>query len=398
MGTTRIDLSDSAFPENTRAVIHLKDAATKVGPGVYRKRILTYGKWNHTAAPDGVLEVDLAYGQRLVKNFAGKVFDAVKITKGHPKTEAEALDLATGDVIGLEAEPDGVYALLTATSETAARIDDGSIVGCSAGIIPDYTDHAVGGAGNVGPVLEHLALTNTPYIKGLGDFSPVHLASKSDAVLLSRQTQPEDTAMTREELLAAAKAAGIDIESIETAAATTATEADKATIKELETKLAALPAKVDPDPTAEEAAKTEAKAEATQELVTALGEALGAAKIITLAEGETPTLKGVVEGIVASVTEGREAKATLNLTEAEGDVDKAIREGKVLPANRDGHLAIRLSQGHDAWAALVPAAAIVKLNDELGTIENPDDGTDVDAEIERLYALAEPQNAKPVTA
>lgn len=375
-----------ALPENQRAVIHLdNEAAVKVGPRTFRKRILRYGKWSHPNAPGGVLDVDLAYGQKLAANFANGVWDASPVTLGHPTTEAEAVKNATGGVQALEADADGVWATFSVNAPTADKIDAKEIIGCSAGLIPSYVDHEVGGKGDVGPVLEHLALTNRPYIKGLGDFSPVHLADHGDAVLLSLHTEPqEDKPMERSELLTKAKEAGIDIEALEQAAAKVPTlEADLAT------------AKATPTAPTEEAI-TAAKAEATSELVAALGEGLVGAGHIALSEGEKPTLAGVVGAIIGAISDGKTAQATLVLSEAEAAVDAAIAQGKALPASKDALVKVFLSD-KDTFAALIPAEAIVSLG-ELGhagsgvNLSDPNSATggiDTAAEIDRLAALAE---------
>lgn len=388
MERTIILLEDpEGFPENMRAVVHLDDKAVKVGPRTYRKRILRYGKWSHKAAPDGVLAVDESYGKKLVNNFTGKVFDAVKAVKGHPKTEAEAIANAAGDVVALDdlggADGPGVYATVTVPEDVSAEIDSGAIVGCSAGIIPSYADHELDGKGSVGPVLEHLAFTNTPYIKGLGGFSPVHLADSGDSVLLSLPNDKDDLegTMTREELLAKAKELGIDIETL---------EADAGKVSGLEAELAEAKKPEKPEPT--EATAKATKDAAVGEVVAALSDAFAGAELIELAEGETPTLKGLVDSIATGLAAGKATGEKLALSEAEADVDAAIKDGKALPAQRDSLIKVRLSD-KETYEALIPEHPLVDLS-EHGTAELADgttlaDGTKATDEVDRLVALAE---------
>lgn len=397
--TDIIELEDpNGFPENVGAVVHLKDAATKVGPRTYRKRILRYGAWNHKAAPGGVLTVDKSYGEKLVANFSAKVFDAVGVVKGHPKDDADAINNAAGAVLALDdaGGPDGpgVYATVMVPEDVATAIDAGdtSVVGCSAGIIPNYVDHERGGKGAVGPVLEHLALTPTPYIKGLGGFTAVHLADNHPVVLLSASddtNHPEDV-MDRNELIAKAKELGVDIEAL---------EADAAKVPGLTSELADTKDKLEKAPpakTADEiAAETAAiKETAVGEVVAALSEGMVKEGLITLSDsGKAPTLGELVGGIAKAIAE---PKAALRLSEAEADVDAAIKAGRALPAARDSLLKVRLSEGGDELLkGILPEKPLVDLS-EIGTTGADDpgtvtlsDGTKADDEITRLVALAE---------
>lgn len=380
-----IELADEVFPAGAVAIVHLDDPATKVGPRTFRKRILRYGAWSHNNAPGKVLRVDRPYGERLAQNFAAKVFDAVKAVKGHPKNDAERIALAAGDVVGIEAADDGVYATVTVPEDVAAEIEAGKIVGCSAGIVPDYTDHEIGGAGNVGPVLDHLAFTNNPYIKGLGGFDPVHLAEHSQIVFLSLTTDDptEESPMDRTELLAKAKELGIDIEALEAdAGAKTSLEAE---VTELKGKLAAAPKPEDVQAEATEAAKGE--------LVTALSDALSSGGLIELAEGATADLGTVVKAVVTGLAAGKAVQEKLLLSEAEHTVDDLVKSGHILPAQRDAMVKVCLSD-EDTFKALVPSAPIVDLSEHGttgadGTDEGLQlsDGTAVAAEVERYLGM-----------
>lgn len=378
-----------AFPENVGAVIHLDDKAQRVGPGMYRKRILRYGRWSHTAAPDGVLDVDEGYGKKLVNNFAAKVFDTVQAVKGHPKNDAERIANAAGSVVALDdaGGPDGpgVYATVSVPPEVDAEIQEGKLVGCSAGIIPNYSDHEIGGKGAVGPVLDHLAFTNTPYIKGLGGFAPVHLADDTQTVLLSPADAPtKETIVDRAELIAQAKTLGIDIETLEQTAAL----------------VPDLQAKVDKAPDAD-AVKEAAKAE----VAVALGEALTGSGLITLGEGESlPDLGTLVAKVGTTLAEGRNAATALRLSEANAAIDKAVADGKIILGKNeeDGSNKVRAAQvklflsDKETWEAVLPKVALVQLG-ELGTTgsdEDPTvvtlaDGTVVDDEVKRLLELSE---------
>lgn len=394
------------MPENTRVVIHLGDEPVqKVGPRLFRKRVLRYSSWRHPNAPGGILAVDREYARRVVSNFMTKAWDHAAVTLGHPKGEAAGLAAAVGEVVGLEDADDGVWATLSVDQATADAIDEKKIKGCSAGLVPNYVDHEVGGRGDVGPILAHLALTNEPYIKGLGDFEPVHLADGGEAVLLSpaeSDEPPEGTHMTLEELLAqakkdgldakaVAKGLGIDVEGLEAKAAL----ADKVPTleEELEAlKKAAPPADDKKEPTAEELAA--AKKEGAGELVAALGQALAGAKVIELAEGQEPDLATVVKAIVDTAAAGAQARVDLSEQRFENAFAAAKKAGKVVPAQKDNLKKVFLSD-EATFTALIEATPksvdFAEHGEEGVDLEEPATGEKVDAEaeVERYAAMAE---------
>lgn len=391
---TRAQINLDDFKANQKAIIGLDDLApTQVGPQLFRKRVARYGSWHHKNAPDGLLTIDKTYAQQLADNFSQGVWPDVAVTFGHPKDEADAVKQSTGKVVGVEVAEDGYYNLVQVTAETAQKIKDGAILQCSMGIIPDYEEHEVGGRGKVGPVQNHLALTNEPYIKNLGDWLPVQMADAQDVVVLSEYEAPKEAPMNEAELIAAAKELkldpaklatdlGLDIAAIETAARDKAL-ADVATL---------VPAKPDPKGEAKpEAAKTEA----TKELVAALGEALASGGVITLAEGQEPTLADVVGAITTAVQSGKQANITLAEQQADAAVAKAIREGKALPAQAASLKKVWLSD-KETFEALLPKSPIVDFN-EIGSQDQTDlsdpatatGGINASEEIDRYAKLAE---------
>lgn len=383
------------FPKDTLAVISLDEPATKIGPRTFRKRILRYGRWSHPKAPGGVLDVDLAYGQKLVANFSAGVWDHVAVTNGHPKDEADALDKTRGHVMALEADPSGVYAIFEANADTAPRIGS-EILGCSAGLIPDYTDHEVGGKGEVGPVLGHLALTNEPYIKDLGPFEVAQLANTQRALLLSDYTpSPPEDPMTLAELVAKAKEDKIDPKELATAlgidVAALEAEAEKAKqVPTLEAELEAMKKKGTPAPPAK--AEGDETPAGDGELVAALGEALAAAEIIELAEGEKPTVASVTEAIVKAVKGAQESTVTLAEARFETAFANKCREGKAIKSQHKALKDAYVNLGEETFDALTSVVLVDP--SEIGTVdttdltEPPGAPLDVAAEVTRYAELA----------
>lgn len=371
--------------------LHLDDADTiQIGPRTFRKRILRFGRWAHPSAPGGVLDVNLSYAQKLAQNFNDKVWDHVTLPYGHPKSEQESAVNSAGEVIALAVESvgdpavDGVWATCLFDAEHADKVGT-KVKGCSAGIIPDYVDHEIGGKGTVGPVLAHLALTNEPYIKGLGEFSPVELSEDVYVLSLSKE---DTTPMTLEEMLAAlAKDHDIDVEALRTqVAAAEAVATENETLKAENETLKA-------QPPAEPQVKAEAKEEATKELVTALGNALSGSGLITLSESEAPSLQGVVSAVVHGLKAAQTAQVELAETRADNAVDAAIKDGRILAAKRDAFRSIYLSSGEEVFNGLLPDEPLIDLSEhghDAGSEEPGGNTIDADAEADRIAAdLAE---------
>ena len=73
--------------------------------------------------------------------------------------------------------------------------------------------------------------------------------------------------------------------------------------------------------------------------------------------------------------------------ELRSDVDALIKEGRVLPKQRD--ILITLSQtDRDAFTALVPDEALISLSQERGNDVQKTDAEAAAAEVDRLAALA----------
>jgi hypothetical protein len=403
------DLSEN-FPEDTLAIISLDDPTTKVGPRTFRKRILRDGRWAHPNAPNGVLEVDTHYMQRVIANFSAGIWDHVAVTKGHPKDAAEALDLAAGDVVALEevrtGDPkvDGLYAIFVANADVAPKIGN-EIKGASGGIIPNYIDHDLStNRGAVGPVLGHLALTNEPYIKDLGPFEAAHLANTQRSLLLSERTDlPEDLDMTKEELIAKAKELGIDLATA-LGLDVAKLEADAADVEKLKGEKTTLEAELEklkkgeippvvepPKPELSDEAKAAAEA-AKAEVVAALGEALVGAGVIELAENEKPTMAGVVGAIAAAVKGGNAAGVALSEQRFAHAFKTAVKEGRATVAQKEGLQKAWIELGEDTFEALTKNV-IVELG-ELGTIDDidlaepPGGGIDTTKEVDRYAEMS----------
>lgn len=349
---------------------------------LFRKHILTKGTLVH---PDtgARIAVDDAFIAALRRNFTDKVCDIVQAPlAGKNNEHDERPDRNIGEIVDIQATGDKVYALLDARDEAAAAKLGKTMLGASAFIALNYKNDKTNK--RVGPTLLHMCVTNRPYVTGLDDYEEVVAASASGAdsdgaaalfteAPTSADRSPEATvALTKDELLAALKAEhGVDVVALQS------TNAD-------------LAAQV-----ASSASQADLAAQLTADLTAQLTQA-GALKL-TAGADETLTNADFV-GAVAELAQTNRAQAQTNLAltgrvetlehrEAELQVDDLVRTGRVMPAQRDAFVELRLSNTA-MFDKLVPEQPIVKMNVEAGV--QPDDGRhetlDVDAEIARLTA------------
>lgn len=347
---------------------------------LFRKHILTKGELTHPTT-GAKLKIDDAFVATMKANFDAGVCDHVQVPLADKDNlHDESPDRNVGEVIDLQEEDGKVYAVIDARKHA----DDfgKTLLGASAFIHLNYKDTKTGE--RVGPTLLHTAITNRPYINDLEDFQEIVAASADsvgEALLFADVTtvppttgpapvpdagQPDPVSdprtahdMTKDELLAALKTEhGVDV--------------------------AALQAQADAGKTASDVAT---------ELTAALSAKLTEAGVIKLAGGTTEDTI-TTEDVIGAVTELASTNValtgrldTLEKRDAESVVDGYVREGKILPAQRDTYVELRLSNP-GMFTRMVPAEAIVKLEAEAGVTPPEDEKhrKNIDEEIARLTA------------
>lgn len=337
----------------------------------FKKQILRYGVWNHAAAPDGVLKVTKEFVKKIVANFNAGVRDDVPVPLGH---EVDAIS-SIGQVVALEIEDDGLYAVHEIATEEDAEKVGSTWTGSSAFIDMNAIDKETGK--ELGPVLVHNAITNAPYIKDLAPFEALALGeSAQDAVVITLQeTTSTGGQMTVEELLAEVSETSDD-------------DLRKA-LQDARPELFAV-ANSEDDADAKEALEA-AKAEGREAVITALTE-----KGITVSLSEDAADSSDAEVDITSAPDfvklsERVTSLESEKVEAEAStiIDTAIRDGKVIPAQREGFMEVALSDGGlDRLAKLIPEKAVVDLSEKGVTPATETNvalsDTDAQAEADRL--------------
>lgn len=345
---------------------------------LFRKHLLNLGNLRHPVTGE-TIKVDDTFVTTLRKNFTDGVCDIVQVPLANHKNEhTEDPERNIGEVVDIEVKDKKVYAILDVRDEKHADKLGKTYLGASAMMHLDYTNTKTGK--KVGPTLLHSCVTNRPYVTGLENYEEIVAAttdrSEEAAVLLSEDTIVIDPPTKETEM--------------PTDESTTETAAAKPSLEEL---LTALKTDHNIDVSALQAKASEGEQAATlsQTLVDALTKA-GVVKLSnaddTKAVSDATVVTAVQELATDNVTLSNRVNA-LEKQDAEHAVDALVEQGRVLPAQRDVFVEMKLS--HPAmFEKAVPAQPIVKLSNEVG-VNAPNDRaqkTDIGAEITRLAALA----------
>jgi hypothetical protein len=332
---------------------------------LFEKHILNYGDLLYPQAPGGKLKIDDSFVDAMIDNFNKKVCDIVQVPiadKNNQHSEDPRDNI--GEVVGLTKRNGKVYAQIDARDEDAAKKLGKTMLGASAMFATNYKDTNTDK--RMGPTLLHVAVTNRPYVTGLEDFSEM-----GDLARLSADGNGEAVILTATE-----------------------SKEKKMTLDELKAELKA-DHNIDVDVLLSNAEKADEKVELSNKIT----DALSTAGVLKLSNGETAS----ADELVTAIANVHEVNVALTAKVDELVADKAkgaaveringlIREGRVLPAQKDAQVTLLLSNP-ELFEQLVPATPIVKLSNATSEGERGFDIPEgqheksVDDEIARLSAL-----------
>jgi hypothetical protein len=345
-------------------------ARTKTGR-LFRKHLLNKGPLRHPGNGE-IIDIDDAFLATLKKNFDDRACDIVQVPLANAKNEhSEDPTRNIGEVVDIEVTGDKVYAVMDIRDPDHAGRLGKTYLGASAMLSLDYTNTKTGE--KVGPTLLHSCVTNRPYVTGLDDYEEIVAAttdSSGEAAVLLSETVVE----------------------VKPAKETTMPEETTQTVAEpsLEELLATLKDKHQIDVSALQAqtAETDRQAKLSQTIV----DALTTAGVVKLSNTDdkalsTETVATAVQELATNNVTLTNRLVSLEKRDAQHVVDGLIGEGRILPAERDVRVELKLSQP-DLFDKLLPAQPIVKLSNEVGVNPPKADAHkyDVDAEIARLSA------------
>ena len=359
-----------------------------------KKKILPMnGSFVHPGDNKTKIFIDETVAKSIQKNFNDKIVATVQVPAvNDDNTHSEDVLRNLGEVIAVDYDKDGVYAIIDARKHA----DDfgKTILDSSAFLHMNYIDTTTGN--RVGPTLLHVAATNRGHVRNMGDYEDYEAnllrfsadnVSEDQITFMEEEETPQPDAvveeppkpespsttldegtknMTKDELIAALKEEGVDVTDLQAKAdALTAAQAEVATLsaqlqeKEDEIKLSASKALEN-----EDLAKAFVELSAT---ATTLSEKIDA---LELSNKEL-------------VDKNEEAEQKL----AAEKIDKKIRTDYAVPAQRD--VLIKLSRTDREAFETLTATQVVKLSGESGTlvVERPD-AEDLSANLSRYKEMA----------
>lgn len=364
------------------------ELSRKVQGKVYRKHILTKGTLFHpvTGSP---IQIDDSFVNRMKQNFTDNVCDIVQVPLANDQNshvENPAANL--GEVVGIEDDKTSgkVYALVDARKH--AEDFGKTLLGASAFFHLNYKNSKTNT--RVGPTLLHVAVTNRPYVTGLDPYEPVVAASAEDLgepvlVQMSGDRQEDPVPRPVADVIAELNTDHkIDVTALQaqlSASETALTKAKAATkvaedkASDLETKLSAVDSLAERVTAAlagsEEGTKLSKVDEVTDEAVV---------KAVSELAARNVALSSAQDAAVTRIT-------ALERKNAEIEVDQMINDGRILPAKREVHLTMALTN-REMFDQIVPDEPIVKMSVEKGVApkgeEHDKHEIDIEAEIARL--------------
>ena len=322
----------------------------------FRKQILHWGDFVHPASPGKKVHIDRQFAERLQANFRSGMCDIVQVPIVNDKNQhVEDPTRNIGQVVDLSFDDQGVFAVIEARKHAE---DLGStLLGASALMHLDYKDTRTGH--NVGPTLLHVAVTNRPYLTNLGGFEEFIAASADTdsepaVLLLEASGSTLEAPVLMDQAIAVLKENGIDVPALQ------------------------------------------AQAELQDgELLTALSNVLApeSESVISLTDVAQAVVEMAEEKIElsAQVADLSSSLLDLQIKDATNEVDKLVREGRVLPKQRDAMVALSITDP-ETFKQLVPDDSIVAFSEQgLSTFEEATSDK-LTGNIERLTALANSMN------
>ncbi len=304
----------------------------KLGTKVYRKQILRYGEFVDPNDPRKKMKFDRQYGDELIKNFQKGVFDQVPVQLTHEENPINNV----GNILGLEHTPDGtgLDALLAVTDDQVSeKIDtkdpmgNSIIKGVSVGIQENYRDKETGSL--IGKVLRHLAIVTHPYIKGMKPFEPVFLGDEEKY----HYFEENNMSVSMEDVLKFLNDNGIKVNSLD--------DLKKPNIT------------------------VNADIEGAVKRVLGDSLQLDGKSIVDVVKGLADTIEKQNQTNISLQNSNKELADKLARNEAEQAVAKLVREGRILPAEKDGMTKLYLSDSNLFNELVKDRPVLVKLGEQI---------------------------------
>ncbi|MCW2902588.1 MAG: hypothetical protein JWO67_4853 [Streptosporangiaceae bacterium] len=159
----------------------VNSGAIELGRTTWRKQILPIGELPYKGRK---LQFTRDYINNLVTAYKDKAFDAVPFQLApDDNSHSNAVDRAAGEIIGLEATDDGLYATVSASEKGADILRAHPNLGVSVRVVEGYERNDGKTTRSYPAALQHVLATWAPRIAGMKPWEPVECAQETDEVL-----------------------------------------------------------------------------------------------------------------------------------------------------------------------------------------------------------------------
>jgi hypothetical protein len=276
------------------------------------------------------------------KNFDDGVCDIVQVPLANANNaHSEDPERNIGEVVDIESTPAtrSTPSSTSATRRTHPKLGK-TYLGASAMLSLDYTNTKTGE--KVGPTLLHSCVTNRPYVTGLDEYEEIVAATtdRSDeaTVLLSDNTVVIEKPSKETEM----------------------PEQETETVAEPSWRICSPPSRTSTTSTSPPSRRSRPRAPKQTELSQTIVDALKAAGVVKLSNTDddkvgTETVITAVQELATNNVTLTNRLTTLEKRDAEHAVDALITEGRILPAQREVMVDMKLSHP-DMFDKVVPAS------------------------------------------
>lgn len=155
--------------------------AIELGRSTWRKQILPIGSLDYSGRK---LNFTREYLNDIVASFKAHAFDAVPLQLADASnSHTNDVTRAAGEVIGLEATDEGLFATVSATDKGSEILRDHPNLGVSVRLVEDYVRQTGTGATSHKAALQHVLGTWAPRVSGMKSWEPIECSEETADVI-----------------------------------------------------------------------------------------------------------------------------------------------------------------------------------------------------------------------
>lgn len=155
--------------------------AIELGRSTWVKQILPIGQLDYSGRK---LNFTREYLDDIVSSFKSRAFDAVPLQLADASnSHTNAVDRAAGEVIGLQATDEGLFATVSTTDKGSQILRDHPNLGVSVRLVEDYIRQDGHGSTSHKAALQHVLGTWAPRVAGMKPWEPIECSEETTDVI-----------------------------------------------------------------------------------------------------------------------------------------------------------------------------------------------------------------------